>query len=109
MKDGMDVIGASGRWKDDFGMLEKNSRCRGMEHNGSAGPSMLYNYVLYLMGNSVHYGFRYNIYDRAPLSSMPQEKMQEFYLHFINLSKVIRNPKNEHWLKLEPGNISVMA
>ncbi|XP_045108730.1 trimethyllysine dioxygenase, mitochondrial-like isoform X1 [Portunus trituberculatus] len=48
---------------------------------------------------------RYNIYDRAPLSSIPQEKMQEFYLHFMNLTKVIRNPKNEHWLKLEPGKV----
>lgn len=49
--------------------------------------------------------FRYNIYDRAPLSSIPMEKMQEFYLHFVNLTKIIRSPKNEHWLKLEPGKV----
>lgn len=46
---------------------------------------------------------RYNIYDRAPLSSIPQEKIQDFYFHFSNLTKIIRDPKNEHWLMLEPG------
>lgn len=50
-----------------------------------------------------HCGFRYNIYDRAPLSSIPQEKMQEFYLHFLNLTKIVRDPKNQYWLRLEPG------
>ncbi|XP_071552454.1 trimethyllysine dioxygenase, mitochondrial isoform X1 [Panulirus ornatus] len=49
--------------------------------------------------------FRYNMYDRAPLSSLPLEKVQEFYIHFQNLTKIIRNPKNEYWLTLEPGNV----
>lgn len=49
--------------------------------------------------------FRYNIYDRAPLVSIPVEKMQEFYLHMRNLTKLIRNPKNEYWHKLEPGTL----
>nr|XP_045612214.1 trimethyllysine dioxygenase, mitochondrial-like [Procambarus clarkii] len=48
---------------------------------------------------------RYNIYDRAPLSSLPMEKLQEFYLHFCNLTKIIRNPRNEYSLKLEPGTV----
>ncbi|XP_037779925.1 trimethyllysine dioxygenase, mitochondrial-like [Penaeus monodon] len=49
--------------------------------------------------------FRYNIYDRAPLSSIPLEHMQEFYLHLRNLTSIIRNPKNEYWIKLEPGKV----
>ncbi|XP_050686095.1 trimethyllysine dioxygenase, mitochondrial-like isoform X2 [Eriocheir sinensis] len=49
--------------------------------------------------------FRYNIYDRAPLSSIPHEKIQDFYIHFSNLTKIIRDPKNEHWLRLEPGTV----
>ncbi|XP_042203537.1 trimethyllysine dioxygenase, mitochondrial-like [Homarus americanus] len=49
--------------------------------------------------------FRYNIYDRAPLSSLPMEKTQDFYTHFSNLSKIINNPKNEYWLKLNPGTV----
>ncbi|XP_053655529.1 trimethyllysine dioxygenase, mitochondrial [Cherax quadricarinatus] len=48
---------------------------------------------------------RYNIYDRAPLSSLPMKKIQEFYLHFNNLTRIVRNPKNEYWLKLEPGTV----
>ncbi|XP_068204238.1 trimethyllysine dioxygenase, mitochondrial [Palaemon carinicauda] len=49
--------------------------------------------------------FRYNIYDRAPLTSIPVERMQEFYLHMRNLGKIVRNPKNEYWLKLQPGTL----
>ncbi|XP_066952067.1 trimethyllysine dioxygenase, mitochondrial [Macrobrachium rosenbergii] len=49
--------------------------------------------------------FRYNIYDRAPLASIPVGKMQEFYLHMRNLGKIVQNSRNEHWLKLQPGTL----
>ncbi|KAK4301806.1 hypothetical protein Pmani_026073 [Petrolisthes manimaculis] len=49
--------------------------------------------------------FRFNVYDRAPLSSIPLEKMQDFYLHFSNLVKTVQNPRNEHWLQLQPGMV----
>ncbi|XP_076033723.1 trimethyllysine hydroxylase [Oratosquilla oratoria] len=49
--------------------------------------------------------FRYNIHDRAPLSSIPLHGIEDFYAHYHNLTKLVRMEKNEHWVKLEPGTI----
>ncbi|KAK7086523.1 hypothetical protein SK128_012504 [Halocaridina rubra] len=51
---------------------------------------------------------RYNIYDRAPLSSIPLEKIHEFYLHMRNIGKIVRNPAYEYWLQLEPGTVLII-
>ena len=48
---------------------------------------------------------RYNHYDRAPVSSVPQEQIPALYEALGLLTKEIRRPENEHWVKLKPGMV----
>ncbi|KAK7864015.1 hypothetical protein R5R35_000120 [Gryllus longicercus] len=50
---------------------------------------------------------RFNMYDRAPLKTVAMENMQDFYEDFINLSKIICDPQNEWWFKLQPGTVLI--
>ncbi|GLG96254.1 Epsilon-trimethyllysine 2-oxoglutarate dioxygenase [Gryllus bimaculatus] len=49
----------------------------------------------------------FNMYDRAPLKTVAMENMQDFYEDFINLSKIICDPQNEWWFKLQPGTVLI--
>ncbi|CAL4068948.1 unnamed protein product [Meganyctiphanes norvegica] len=49
--------------------------------------------------------FRYNLYDRAPFSSVPLDQVNETYIHIRNLSSIVRKKSNEYWLKLQPGTV----
>ncbi|KAL5003958.1 hypothetical protein ScPMuIL_017414 [Solemya velum] len=48
---------------------------------------------------------RFNPYDRAPLYTVPPDKVQEFYRAYQALSTEIKNKDNEFWIKLEPGMV----
>ncbi|KAJ8889836.1 hypothetical protein PR048_009340 [Dryococelus australis] len=46
---------------------------------------------------------RYNLYDRAPLLTVPYEGIEQVYSDLKWLTRVIRDPTGEWWFKLEPG------
>lgn len=48
---------------------------------------------------------RFNIYDRAPLNTIPFERVEQFYKDFGILAKEIQQPNNEWWFKLSPGTV----
>jgi len=49
--------------------------------------------------------FRYNVYDRAPLNTVPSHLLETFYDALRELSLEVQNPKNEMWFKLMPGTV----
>ncbi|MCL4126442.1 UNVERIFIED_CONTAM: hypothetical protein GTU68_000898 [Idotea baltica] len=49
--------------------------------------------------------FRFNLYDRAPLSSLPFDQIDAYYRHLQPLVSRVRKPSNEFWIKLEPGQV----
>ncbi|KAK6195214.1 hypothetical protein SNE40_000687 [Patella caerulea] len=48
---------------------------------------------------------RFNMYDLAPLSTIPQADVKQFYTAYNRLRKNLVNPSNEFWLKLKPGMV----
>lgn len=56
----------------------------------------------------IPFNFRFNLYDRAPFNSIPQNEMAEFYKALRNLTIAINDKENEWWFKLNPGTIMIM-
>jgi len=54
-------------------------------------------------GEVIH--LRFNPYDRAPLNTVPPEKLPEFYEAYDKLAGIISKPKGELWVKLTPGTV----
>ncbi|CAH1244427.1 TMLHE [Branchiostoma lanceolatum] len=48
---------------------------------------------------------RYNIHDRACLDTVPMEDVGRWYAALRNLTRYIRDPASEYWVKLKPGQI----
>ena len=51
---------------------------------------------------------RYAMPHRAPLNTVPLEKMAEFYTALETLTRIIEDASNEVWIKLEPGTILIL-
>lgn len=52
---------------------------------------------------------RFNMYDRDVLDCLDAEDVPKFYHAYQAMAKVIRDPVNEFWFKLQPGVVMVMA
>lgn len=50
---------------------------------------------------------RFNLYDRAPLNSIPTNKIREFYSDLKILTKELENPENRVTFQLEPGTVMI--
>lgn len=48
---------------------------------------------------------RYNLYDRAAMSTVPFAKVMEWYRAMGQLSKAVTDPSGEWWLQLRPGQV----
>lgn len=46
--------------------------------------------------------------DRAPVSIVPQSKMDTYYKHLKTLASLVRSKENEHWLHLRPGTVMII-
>ena len=51
---------------------------------------------------------RYAMPHRAPLNTVPLEKMEEFYSALETFTRIIEDPSNEVWIKLEPGTVLIL-
>ncbi len=50
----------------------------------------------------------YNLYDRAPMTSLAQSEVAEFYVHLRSLASLLRQPENEYVVRLSPGTVSLV-
>lgn len=50
---------------------------------------------------------RFNLYDRAPINSIPPNKIRQFYNDLKILAKELENPENRVTFKLEPGTVMI--
>jgi trimethyllysine dioxygenase len=50
---------------------------------------------------------RYNLYDRAPFDSLPQNKIRQFYKDLKILTNEMDNRENQWWFKLCPGTVMI--
>lgn len=50
---------------------------------------------------------RFNLYDRAPLKSVPSNKLRQFYSDLKVLAGEFENPANRITFKLEPGSVLI--
>ncbi|CAH1244031.1 TMLHE [Branchiostoma lanceolatum] len=48
---------------------------------------------------------RYCQYDRAVLDTIPMEDVGRWYAALRNFTKYIRDPSNEYWIQLKPGQV----
>lgn len=48
---------------------------------------------------------RFNPYDRAPLNTIPSDQVQDFYIAYDRLTRIIEDPANEFWIPLTPGRV----
>ncbi|XP_066270337.1 trimethyllysine dioxygenase, mitochondrial-like [Branchiostoma lanceolatum] len=48
---------------------------------------------------------RYSMYDRAVLDTIPMEEVGRWYAALRSFTKYIRDPSNEYWFQLKPGQI----
>eukprot|EP00092_Neocalanus_flemingeri_P108843 GFUD01139799.1.p1 GENE.GFUD01139799.1~~GFUD01139799.1.p1 ORF type:complete len:286 (-),score=56.17 GFUD01139799.1:145-1002(-) len=51
---------------------------------------------------------RYAMPHRAPLNTVPLNKLEDFYSALETLTRIIEDPSNEVWIKLEPGTVLVL-
>lgn len=51
---------------------------------------------------------RYNLYDRAPMTSLAQSEVAEFYVHLRSLASLLRQPENEYVVRLSPGTVMII-
>ncbi|XP_018016351.1 trimethyllysine dioxygenase, mitochondrial isoform X2 [Hyalella azteca] len=49
--------------------------------------------------------FRYNLYDRAPLSTLSVGAVEQYYRHLQTLASVVTDQDAGVWLKLQPGSV----
>jgi alpha-ketoglutarate-dependent taurine dioxygenase len=57
-------------------------------------------------GNEIEQ-IRFNLYDRAPLNSIPPNEIRQFYSDLKILAKELENPENRVIFKLEPGTVMI--
>ncbi|KAG4069635.1 hypothetical protein HA402_014658 [Bradysia odoriphaga] len=50
---------------------------------------------------------RFNLYDRSPMSALPQSEMGQYYKDMEILISEIKSPKNEWWFKMKPGELYI--
>ncbi|XP_023700795.1 trimethyllysine dioxygenase, mitochondrial isoform X1 [Paramormyrops kingsleyae] len=55
--------------------------------------------------NNEVYMIRYNNYDRAVINTVPHDVVQHWYVAHRELTKELRTPENELWVKLKPGKV----
>lgn len=48
---------------------------------------------------------RYNLYDRAPMDTLPMSEMRQFYKDLKELTREMENRENQWWFKLNPGTV----
>lgn len=51
--------------------------------------------------------FRFNLYDRSVMRTLPQIEMPQFYKDLRLLTAEIQKPSNEWWFKLKPGTVVI--
>ena len=49
---------------------------------------------------------RYNNYDRAVINTIPYDVVHRWYTAHRTLTRELRRPENEFWVKLKPGKVS---
>ncbi|XP_059615228.1 trimethyllysine dioxygenase, mitochondrial [Phlebotomus argentipes] len=50
---------------------------------------------------------RFNLYDRAPMNTLPYEKIQQFYDDIRTMALEVASKRNEWWFKLTPGTVMI--
>lgn len=50
---------------------------------------------------------RFNLYDRAPLNTLPRNQIRQFYKDLKILTSEFENPENRICFKLEPGTVLI--
>lgn len=55
--------------------------------------------------NKELYMIRYNNYDRSVINTVPHDVVQRWYVAHRELTKEMRQPQNELWIKLNPGTV----
>lgn len=55
--------------------------------------------------NKELYMIRYNNYDRSVINTIPHNVVQSWYVAHRELTKEMRQPQNELWIKLNPGTV----
>ncbi|XP_069922976.1 trimethyllysine dioxygenase, mitochondrial isoform X3 [Oryctolagus cuniculus] len=58
--------------------------------------------------NKELYLIRYNNYDRAVINTVPYDVVHRWYTAHRTLTKELRRPENEFWVKLKPGKVAAM-
>ena len=48
---------------------------------------------------------RYNNYDRAVINTVPYDVVHRWYTAHRTLTRELRRPENEFWVKLKPGKV----
>lgn len=48
---------------------------------------------------------RYNIADRAPMTTLPMSEMRQFYEDLQVMAREVEDPANEWWFSLKPGTV----
>jgi len=72
------------------------------EHFKAVGPVLRHDPV-----NRQLEQIRFNMLDRAPLSSIPQTDVERYYEHMKCLASIVRSEENEYWFRLTPGTVLV--
>uniref|UniRef100_A0A1B0CUK0 Trimethyllysine dioxygenase, mitochondrial n=1 Tax=Lutzomyia longipalpis TaxID=7200 RepID=A0A1B0CUK0_LUTLO len=50
---------------------------------------------------------RFNLYDRAPLDTLPYDEIQQFYSDLRVMAAEVASEGNEWWFKLSPGTVMI--
>ncbi|XP_006876908.1 PREDICTED: trimethyllysine dioxygenase, mitochondrial [Chrysochloris asiatica] len=74
----------------------------GKRHNHMIGAGPLLNIYPW---NKELYLIRYNNYDRAVINTVPYDVVHRWYAAHRTLTKELRRPENEFWVKLKPGRV----
>jgi len=72
------------------------------EHFEAVGPILRHDPV-----NRQLEQIRFNIYDRAALSTIAQTDVEQYYRHLKSLASVVKRKENEYWFSLRPGTVLV--
>ena len=49
--------------------------------------------------------YRFNLYDRAPMRTLPPDQIPQLYEDIHLLAATVKDPQGEWWLKLHPGTV----
>ncbi|KAM4696489.1 trimethyllysine dioxygenase, mitochondrial [Rhinophrynus dorsalis] len=74
----------------------------GGSHNHMVGIGPVLNVYPW---NKELYMIRYNNYDRAVINTVPHDTVRRWYSAHRTLTKELRRPENELWVKLKPGKV----